>query len=116
MWSHAAAAAIALFAYISTLSLNRVWSGTTLILIGSPVLLPYVASATYCWQLYTWRGSGPGLLRVAGFVVLLMTGAALVDLAILGALGPIDLFSLVPILALQAGCYLGGANVILEVI
>jgi len=43
------------------------------------VVAPYVASATHCWQLYTWQMNGPSRTRVAGFIAVLVAGSVLVS-------------------------------------
>jgi hypothetical protein len=113
IWSHVVVGAVTLFIYLSTLDLRP---GTALLLIGAPVLLPYVISAVHCSRLYTWQGSGPSRLRVAGFLALLIAAAVVVDAVLLGAFGHVERIYLFELLGVQGWAYLWGASWILDVI
>ena len=120
IWTHAVAAIVTAFVYLSDVNLGRLAyggsrGGLAIILAATPVLLPYAISAGHCWRLDTWDQSGPSRLRVGAFVALVAIGAVLLNAALLGAFGRIGGAGLFGLLALQAFAYLWGAEWILEV-
>jgi hypothetical protein len=119
MWGHFAVGFVSLFIYLIAINLPQFgWpssrAGTAL--LGVAVLLPYAIPAGHCWQMYTWQGSGPSRLRVAAFIALLITGAALVDAILLGAFGQVERLHLLGLLVAQTWGYLWGSEWILNVI
>ena len=114
MWSHAVAGVPAIFIYINSLKLTHFLRGLTVLIIAVPVLVPYAISASYAWQLYTWQTNGPGLIRLAAFIVFLALGSILVDAAILGTFGPLDSIDLLKVLLSQTLCFVVAANLILD--
>ena len=120
MWTHGAVGAIALFVYLYTRLGHLPWwtpfASLRLILIGAPVLLPYAISAANCWRLYTWQGGGPGRLRAAAFVAVLLAAAVLVNATLFGAFGHVERLVFFELLGAQTWAYLWGASWILDVI
>jgi len=120
MWTHAVVGAVSAVIYLSGINFaHYAWwthSIPRLILFAAPVLLPYVISARHCWRLDTWEQSGPSRLRVTGFIALVIAGAVVINAALLGALGPLGPLDFLKLFVLQAGAYLWGAELILEVI
>jgi hypothetical protein len=119
MWGHFAVGFISLFIYLIAINLPQfAWrsSGAGTALLGIAVLLPYVISAGHCSRMYTWQVSGPSRLRVAAFVALLVTTAAVVNSLMLGVFGHVDGLTLFELLVVQGGGYIWGAEWILNVI
>ena len=121
MWGHFVVGFVSLFVYLSQIDFTHLayWrrgASTLLILRGAPVLLPYVASATTCWRMYTWQGRGPGRLRVLAFMSLLVAGAAFVDAVLLGYFGQVENLLVFEMLLLQGAGYVWGGSWILDVI
>jgi hypothetical protein len=119
MWGHFAVGLVTLFIYLIGINLAHFpWpssrAGTAL--LGIAVLLPYAISAGHCWRMYTWQGSGPRRLRVAAFIALLVSGAAVVNSILLGVFGHVDGLILFELLVVQSGGYLWGAEWVLNVI
>jgi hypothetical protein len=119
MWGYFAVGFVSLFVYLIAINLPQFAlpssrAGTAL--WGIAVLLPYAIPAGHCWQMYTWQGSGPSRFRLAAFIALLITGAALVDAVLLGAFGQVERLHFVELLAVQTWGYLWGAEWILNVI
>ena len=119
IWTHAVAAVVTAFVYLSDMNLGRLAyggsrGGLAIIFAATPVLLPYAISAGHCWRLYTWDQSGPSRLRVAAFMAIVAMGAVLLNAALLGAFGRISGAGLFGLLALQTFAYLWGAEWILE--
>jgi len=119
MWAHFAVALVTLFVYLIGINLvHFAWLSTRAgtALLGIAVLLPYATSAGRCPRMYTWQGSGPSRLRVAAFIALLITGAAVVNSVLLGVFGHVDGLTLFVLLVAQSAGYLWGAEWILNVI
>jgi hypothetical protein len=115
IWLHVALGLVAIFVCIYAFDMRG--SGAGLILRAAPVLLPYAFSARHVWNLYTWEFGGPGYIRTAGFVGLLLVGAILVDATFLGAFGPIrDPFVYLGAVIFQGGAYVWGTEWILNVV
>jgi hypothetical protein len=116
VWSHVVVAAVSFFVFLSTLHLRLLLRATTLLIMGAPILLPYIGSAVYCSRLYTWQGDGPSRLRVALFITILVGGAVAIDSALLGQFGQIELLTWFGLLGAQSWAYLWSASWILDVI
>ena len=120
MWGHAWVTLGVLFGYLYSvnfpLSAALVASPIVLTLIGVPVLVPYICSASYCWGLYTWQGDGPNLFRIALFFAFLIFIAVLFELAFLGVFGPVNPVFLIVLLANQTGAYAWANSLLLDVI
>ena len=113
---HAMAAVLTVFMYLSTLNLQHIayWrrgSGTAILLITAPALLPYVISAVHSWRLATYDR-----LRVALFLLVFILGAGGADCAMLGAFGlSMDTSSLLRVFVVQAAVYFFSAEFLFDV-
>lgn len=117
MWTHVVLAVIAFFVYLTAIDFETVRGGAGMLLIrGSPVVLPFLVSASWCWQLYTWQFQGPGPLRTVTFAAVLVAGSAIVDAAIVGAFGVLEGFHLALVLINQGFAFAWAANWILDII
>jgi len=113
---HAMAAVLTVFMYLSTLNLRhfaywRTGSGTAILLIAAPALLPYMISAVHSWRLTTYDR-----LRVGLFLFIFILGAVAADCAMLGAFGlSMDTSSLLEVFAVQAAAYFFSAEFLFDV-
>lgn len=120
MWSHAVVAVIAVVVYISQINLSHFpwWTraGNGTLLLGTPVLVPYLISARHCWQLYTWQVDGPGRIRVVAFLSVLLTGAVAVNIVLVAAHSEISVKEFLTALVYQTVAYVGIGDLILDVV
>ena len=76
--------------------------------------MPYVVSAAHCWGLYTWQVEGPSRTRVAAFLGILLSGAVVVNMALIDAFGHIEGMNLFYLLVGQLALYLWSGEWILD--
>src|SRR5690349_2022153 len=110
MWGHVITAFVMLLFYLAHVDLTRFpwWHGSAgiwAVLIGVPVLVPYVISAGYSRSLYSDPAVCASRLRVAAFVAVLFAGAIMMAAVIAGAFGSISGFLLLQLLLLQTVGY-----------
>ena len=115
IWVHGLLAFPSLLLYLNYLDQRWALRASALILIGAPVLLPYVVSAIHFYRLNTWQAGGPSLVRVVAFTTVLVACAAVVDGALLGVFGLVGAWALIAMLVLQGYVYVLAAKGIIDV-
>lgn len=117
VFAHILVGFCAAFWYLSHIDFShfaywRRGAGTAVIMIAAPAILPYLISAVYSWRVVTDRRLG-----VWAFLVVLIAGAVLVNLLILGLLG-IDVREVgtLQTAALQTGLYVWAAELLLHIV
>jgi len=115
IWMHGLLAFPSFLLYLNYLDLRRSLRASALLLIGAPVLLPYIVSAIHCSRLSTWQAGGPSRVRVAAFTIVVVACAAVVDGALVGLFGSVGAWALIAMLMLQGYVYLLAAKGIIDV-
>jgi len=116
LWIHTAAALSSALIYLSRISVGATFwfatGGTAAILLASPVLVPYLVSAVYSSSVVTgirWR--------VYTFIVILLLGTVLVDLAVSGVFGAFEQpMIFLGMLGAQLMTYVWSASFLLDVV
>jgi hypothetical protein len=88
LWAHllTGGGAFAVYLYHLNLPATTYWmptAGVSEILLATPVVLPYVVSAAYSWQVYSAPYVIHNRLRLASFVAVLMVGTLVLSFAII---------------------------------
>jgi hypothetical protein len=121
LWAHALIGGATWCLYLYNIDLPTAafllpTAGMPEILIGLPVLLPYLVSAGYSWGLYSDPYVIHNRRRLSAFILVLVVGAALTACFIVAPAGYFERTDLIPVLAFQMGAYMWAAELLLNLV